>query len=119
LVGNPGRKRPVTKTWRSSDNNILFQTEAEDLSSETSRPSAKPAQYRVSFPPEYKRLGRDVNHLPSTTAGVKNEWIYTSTPPLCLQILDTEGINWIDLAQDNVVADFFFRTGSKASSSIW
>jgi hypothetical protein len=54
-------------------------------------------------------------HLPSTRAGIKNEWSYTSTPPICLQILDTGCVNWIDLAQDSVVAAFF-RTCSKPTS---
>ena len=63
----------------------------------------------MSFPLEYRRLGRDINHPPSTTARIKNEWRYTSTPPICLQILDTEFVNWIDLAHDSVVAAFFFE----------
>jgi hypothetical protein len=74
----------------------------------------KPAQYLVSaLSPAIQKTGRDINHSPSTTAGV-NEWRYTS---ICLKILDTEGVNGIDLAQDSVVAAFFFRIGSKPSGS--
>jgi len=45
LVGNPKRKRPVPKTWRSSENKILFPTAAGYLFSETPRPSVKPTQW--------------------------------------------------------------------------
>jgi hypothetical protein len=31
--------------------------------------------------PEVKRLGREGDHKPPTSATVKNTWIYTSTPP--------------------------------------
>jgi hypothetical protein len=31
--------------------------------------------------PEVKRLGREVDHSPPTSADVKKMWIYTSTPP--------------------------------------
>jgi hypothetical protein len=31
-----------------------------------------------------KRLGREVDHSPQSCAEFKNEWSYTSAPPLCL-----------------------------------
>ena len=76
-------------------------------------PRSLPSTLCLSFPLEYKRLGRDINHSPSTRAGIKNEWRFTSTPLLRLQILDTEGVNWIDLAQDRVVAAFIFEQAVK------
>jgi hypothetical protein len=39
--------------------------------------------YRVSFP-VVKRPGSDIDHLPPSSAEVKNEWRYNSTPPICL-----------------------------------
>ena len=43
--------------------------------------------YRDSFR-GLKRLGREVDHSPSSSAEVKNGWCYTSTPPLCLYVVD-------------------------------
>jgi hypothetical protein len=37
--------------------------------------------YRGLFPRGLKRLGREVDHSPPTSAEVKKMWIYTSTPP--------------------------------------
>jgi hypothetical protein len=31
-----------------------------------------------------KRPGREVDHSPPSSAGSKNEWLYTSTPPVRL-----------------------------------
>ena len=39
--------------------------------------------YRVSFP-VVKRPGSDIDHLPPSSAEVKNEWRYNSTPSICL-----------------------------------
>ena len=39
--------------------------------------------------PEVKRLEREVNHVPSSSAEVKNEWSYTSTPYTCLHGVDS------------------------------
>jgi hypothetical protein len=37
-----------------------------------------------------KRLGCEVNQSPTSSAEVKNEWSYTSTPPICLHGVDRE-----------------------------
>jgi len=39
--------------------------------------------YRGSYP-EVKRSGRDVDQSHPSSAETKNEWSYTSTPPICL-----------------------------------
>jgi hypothetical protein len=31
-----------------------------------------------------ERLGCEVDHSPARTADIKNEWSYTSAPPVCL-----------------------------------
>jgi hypothetical protein len=36
---------------------------------------------RGLFPREIKRLGREADHSPPSSAEVKKTWIYTSTPP--------------------------------------
>ena len=43
----------------------------------------------VGFPPpsEVERLGNEFNGLPQTSVEVKNKWIYTSPPPVCLCLL--------------------------------
>jgi hypothetical protein len=35
--------------------------------------------------PGLKRPGREVNRLPLTSAEMKNEWSYTTIPPICLR----------------------------------
>ena len=57
-------------------------------SPETSRPSWGPPSpkfswFCLSFS-EVKRPGHDVNHSPLSSNEVKNEWSYTSTPPVHL-----------------------------------
>jgi hypothetical protein len=37
-----------------------------------------------------KRSGREVDHLPPTSAEVKNEWSYTSSPPIPLHDIDRD-----------------------------
>jgi hypothetical protein len=37
--------------------------------------------YRGLFPRGVRLPGREADHSPTTTAEVKNTWIYTSTPP--------------------------------------
>jgi hypothetical protein len=44
-------------------------------------PASYPVGNRVSFL-AVKRLGREANHSPPSSAGVKNAWSYTSTPPV-------------------------------------
>ena len=43
--------------------------------------------YKVYFP-GVKRPGRETDHLPTSSSEVKNEWSYTSTPPICLHGVD-------------------------------
>jgi hypothetical protein len=47
---------------------------------------AHPASYSIDsgFSSVLKRPRRDVNHPSSSTAEIKNEWSYTSTPPIWL-----------------------------------
>jgi hypothetical protein len=40
-----------------------------------------------------KRPRRGVNHLPPSSSGVKNEWRYTSTPPICLNGVVSEKLH--------------------------
>jgi hypothetical protein len=44
-------------------------------------------EYRRSFP-RLKRPGREVFHSSQSSSEIKNEWIYTSTPPLCFHGVD-------------------------------
>jgi hypothetical protein len=50
--------------------------------------------YQGSFP-GVKRPGREVNHSPPSSAEVKNEWSYTSTPPICLHCVDRENFAFL------------------------
>ena len=47
-----------------------------------------------SFPPEVKRLGREANHLPLSSAEIKNERFFTSIP-LCLNDLYRENFIYV------------------------
>jgi len=47
--------------------------------------------YRGSFP-RVKRSESKADHSPPSTAVVKNEWSYTSAPPICLQSLNRDKI---------------------------
>ena len=41
---------------------------------------------------DFMCLGCEVNHPPPSSAQVKNEWSYTSTPPACLHSVDREKV---------------------------
>jgi hypothetical protein len=43
-------------------------------------PTQPPVQWVPSYFPEVKRPGREVKHSPLSSANVKTEWSYTSTP---------------------------------------
>jgi hypothetical protein len=44
------------------------------------------------FIPEVKRLVHDFDHLPLSSAEVKNEWSYSSTLPICLHGVDRDNL---------------------------
>jgi hypothetical protein len=52
--------------------------------------------YSTPFP-EVKRTGRESNHLPASSAEVKNEWSYTSSPPICLHGVHRENFTFLTL----------------------
>jgi hypothetical protein len=49
-----------------------------------------PSGYRVGI----KQPGRDVDHSPPSSSEVKNEWSYTSAPPMCFQGVDRGNFNF-------------------------
>jgi hypothetical protein len=58
--------------------NFLFST----LFRRALGPTQSPIQWvPAAISPGVKRPGREVDHLPSTSAEVRNMWAYTSTPP--------------------------------------
>jgi hypothetical protein len=50
------------------------------LFSKSSRPALGSTQPPIQWVPGVKRLGREVDHSPPTSAEVKKMWTYTSTP---------------------------------------
>jgi hypothetical protein len=52
----------------------------------------EPTQPAVQQVPEFflriKGPGHEVDHLPPSSAEVKNEWSCTSTPPICLYVVE-------------------------------
>jgi hypothetical protein len=66
--------------FESRVKNFLFFIESRP-------PEAHPASYPMgtgTLSLRVKWLGREVDHLPSSSAGVKKMWPYTSIPPTCL-----------------------------------
>jgi hypothetical protein len=51
-----------------------------------------PIEWSSRFFPEIKRSGREVNHSPLSSAEFKNEWSYTSTPPVYLYGIDRKSL---------------------------
>jgi hypothetical protein len=56
------------------------------------RPALGPTQPPIKWvpgalTPGVKQLGREVDHSPPSSAKVKSEWSYTSTPPICLHVM--------------------------------
>jgi hypothetical protein len=45
------------------------------------RPALGPTQPPIQWVPGVKRQGREADHSPPVIAGVREMWIYTSTPP--------------------------------------
>jgi hypothetical protein len=62
--------------------------------------------YRGSFP-GVKRPGSEVNHSPSSSADIKNEWSYTSTPPLCVHGMDKDNCTVLPFPSSWVVSFCF------------
>ena len=56
-------------------------------------PSHPFSGYRLPFP-KVNQLVRDVDHSPPSIAEVKNEWNYSSNPPICLQGVDTDSFRF-------------------------
>ena len=67
---------------------------------ETPRPALEPTQPPIQcvlgFFPGVKRARREVDHKPSYSAEVKNEWRYTSTPLICLHGVDRDNFTSYD-----------------------
>jgi hypothetical protein len=53
-------------------------------------PTQSPVYWIPGFLPCVKWPGREVDHAPSSSSDIKNEWSYTSAPPVCLQGVDRD-----------------------------
>jgi hypothetical protein len=47
----------------------------------------------ILFFPGDKALWHDVDHSPLSSDEVKNDWSFTSTPPICLHGMDEDNCN--------------------------
>ena len=52
-------------------------------------------QATIQWMPGVKRPGRGVNHSSPSGAKAKNEWSYTSTPPVCLYGVGREKLTFL------------------------
>jgi hypothetical protein len=77
-----GKKQKQKKKSRLGQEIFLF--------SKTSKPGLGPTQPPIKFVPAFLRYGIEVDHLPPSSAEVKNEWSYTSASPICLHDVDTD-----------------------------
>jgi hypothetical protein len=53
-------------------------------------PNHPPIKWGVGSSSGVKRSGREVDHSPPSSTDVKNEWGYTSTPPVFLHRVDRD-----------------------------
>jgi hypothetical protein len=53
-------------------------------------PTQPPVRWIPGFYEGVKLLGRDVDHSPSPSGEVKNEWSYTSNPAVCFHGLNRD-----------------------------
>jgi hypothetical protein len=60
--------------------------------------------HRGSFP-AVKRLGHEVNHSSPSNDEVKQEWSYTSSPPIRLHGVDRENFTFVSITVVVVVVD--------------
>jgi len=62
----------------------------------TSKVSLGPTQPSIhgywSSLPQVTGVGHEVEHLPPSSAKVKNKWSYISTPPLCLNGINRDNV---------------------------
>jgi hypothetical protein len=87
----------IVTMLRAGGSGVVIPAEARQFSvSQNVRPTLGPSQphcqWVQGFLPTVKRSGRDADHLLSSTAEVKNEWKYTSTPPICLHDQHTDNL---------------------------
>jgi hypothetical protein len=80
LVGKPG-SRPRGRQTKSRDNNTKMDLRKYSARIGIGRNLRRIMSYSGIFCP---RLGREANHSPPSNDEVKNEWSYTSTPPISL-----------------------------------
>jgi hypothetical protein len=65
----------IESRWRRD-----FPHPSTQLLEPTTQP---PVQWVLELFLGKERPGREINHLPTTSAVIKNEWWYTSSPPVC------------------------------------
>jgi hypothetical protein len=68
------------------------------FSSKSSTPALGPTQPTFHWVPGAERQGRELNHSLPSSAEVKNEWSYTSTPSICLHAVDKDNRTFISAA---------------------
>jgi hypothetical protein len=76
-----------------------FETGQENfLFSKTSKSAPGPTQLPIQWVrwcfPGGKAAGHEVNYSPPYSSEVKNDWNYTSSPPICLHGVNMEKLNF-------------------------
>ena len=63
-------------------------------------PTQAPVQWVRKFNLGTERPGREVNQLPTTSAVVKNEWRFTSSPPVCQRGMERTNLYTLSLLKN-------------------
>ena len=70
-----------------------------------------------SVVPGVKRQGREVDHSPPFGTEVKNEWSYTSTPPVCLHGVDRDNFTFYRYLGGGECSTLRFTLGETAPNT--
>jgi hypothetical protein len=88
---------------------VFFSRQQQEIFvfSKTSKPALKPTHLPTPWvsgavSPGVKRPRREVNNSPPSNAEDRNEWSYTSDPPICLHGVDEVNFTVVFLFNDAV-----------------
>jgi hypothetical protein len=90
-VGIATRLQPGRSGFRTPGGKIYISVFKKSRPTLGFHPASWFDGYWDSFP-RIKRPERDIDHLPPSTADVKIEWSYASTPPICLHGVKRDSI---------------------------